>query len=725
GLKFDYRDSPLKIINNGHTVQVNMASGSHMQVGDHIYQLLQFHFHSPSENTWRGSPFAMEVHLVHEDDQGRLAVVGVFMERGRENPFIQTLWNNLPAGVGHEKTGGHVLVNAGELLPANGSYYHFTGSLTTPPCTEGVRWFVIKSPIQASAAQVERFVALIGHNARPTRPLNGRSVTEVAAGRIAFGPIAVPGGEAASLNAGASESLHTGAPAPRGGHVGAGPGAIETGHGPGPASSHGVAPGASPRGALTRAPKADHGAGSENRPASGRREAARPAGTHAEASSTWDENAMMLWIYLIGALLILGISAAFILKKELNMNILNRMKIGVKIALIVGTLSALLVVVAGFSIIKMDNIGEELRSIAEEDIPMVELLTRITVHQLEMAVMMERGVSHGVQGDHAGLRRVAEEMETLGKKVVEEIGNARERAQKVVRESDAAVDRQEFEEILKQLEIIFNEHEDYKTHVFQLFDMLFAGNLQEAKTFAEKVESEADQVDHGVEALLTEFETFTENAALRAEHDEQRAVKVLLILSVFAVFIGVLVGVVVTRGVTRPLNQAVLLNNRLAEGDLAVDIDVDRTDEIGQLMGAMKTMASNLNDTVQVAEQIARGDLGVEVKLLSDKDTLGKSLTAMVSNLKDTVRIAERIAEGDLEVRVKLLSDKDALGKSLTAMVSNLKDTVLVAEQIAQGDLSVEVTLLSDKDALGKSLTAMVSNLKDTVRVAERIAEGD
>ncbi|MCP4688107.1 MAG: hypothetical protein GY859_08660, partial [Desulfobacterales bacterium] len=393
---FDYRDSPLKIINNGHTVQVNMASGSHMQVGDHIYKLLQFHFHSPSENTWRGSPFAMEVHLVHKDDQGRLAVVGVFMERGRENPFIQTLWNNLPAGVGHEKTGGHVSVNAGELLPANGSYYHFTGSLTTPPCTEGVRWFVMKSPIQASAAQVERFVALIGHNARPTQPLNGRSVSEVAAGRLVFGPIAAPGE--------APASLHAGTPAPRVEHVGAGPGKIEPGHGPGPASSHGVAPGASPRGAIDQGGEAVHGAGVERRATRERREKTRTAGAHPDASPPGSETSIPIWIYLIGGLLLLGILAAIILKGGLNMNFFNRFKVVTRITLIIAILTGLLIVIATFSILKMNNIGEELKSIAEQDIPMIEVLTKLAEHQLESAVLMERSMSHGIQGDRAGLQ---------------------------------------------------------------------------------------------------------------------------------------------------------------------------------------------------------------------------------------------------------------------------------------------------------------------------------
>ena len=175
-LRFDYRSSPLKIVNNGHTIQVNYAPGSRITLGGKSYELLQFHFHTPSENQLNGKSYPMEGHLVHRAADGELAVVGVFMTRGAENPFIETLWSHMPEHEA-EVSVPEIQVEAIELLPENQVHrYSFAGSLTTPPCTEGVRWTVLHQPIELSAAQIARFTKLFPNNARPVQPLNQRTV---------------------------------------------------------------------------------------------------------------------------------------------------------------------------------------------------------------------------------------------------------------------------------------------------------------------------------------------------------------------------------------------------------------------------------------------------------------------------------------------------------------------------------------------------------------------
>lgn len=181
---FDYRPTPLKVIDNGHSIQVNYGEGSFFRAGGKVFKLLQFHFHSPSENTVNGKTFDMEMHLVHQSSQGELAVVGVFYNIGKQHPTMQTIWDNIPAETGREKTIPSIKVNAVDLLPANGSYFYFDGSLTTPPCTEGVRWYVLKNAPDVSKAQVEKFLAVIGANARPVHPLYGRTVYGVNTGDI-------------------------------------------------------------------------------------------------------------------------------------------------------------------------------------------------------------------------------------------------------------------------------------------------------------------------------------------------------------------------------------------------------------------------------------------------------------------------------------------------------------------------------------------------------------
>jgi carbonic anhydrase len=175
-IMFSYQPSPLKIVDNGHTVQVSYAPGSFITVGGVKYELLQFHFHHPSEEKFDGKAVDMVAHLVHKDANGKLAVVAVPLKKGKENALVATLWKNLPKEKGHESSVDAVSINVADLLPENHGYYTFEGSLTTPPCSEGVKWFVLKTPTTISHSQIAAFGTLYPHNARPVQALNGREV---------------------------------------------------------------------------------------------------------------------------------------------------------------------------------------------------------------------------------------------------------------------------------------------------------------------------------------------------------------------------------------------------------------------------------------------------------------------------------------------------------------------------------------------------------------------
>ena len=172
-----YRPAPLHIVNNGHTIQVDYEPGSSITVGDRRYELKQFHFHHPSEEKINGKGYAMVAHLVHAAADGSLAVVAVLLDaRSSANPLVAFLWQYLPAQEGPEKTHDDVQIDATGLLPTERGYYTFTGSLTTPPCTENVTWFVLKAPETISQAQADAFGRIYQRDARPTQPLNGRDV---------------------------------------------------------------------------------------------------------------------------------------------------------------------------------------------------------------------------------------------------------------------------------------------------------------------------------------------------------------------------------------------------------------------------------------------------------------------------------------------------------------------------------------------------------------------
>jgi len=172
-LKFDYKPGALKVVNNGHTLQVAVEPGSKLTINDQLFELVQFHFHRPSEETVEGKPSAMVAHFVHKNEAGQLAVVGVLLKEGREHPLIKSVWTNAPQQEGEASPPG-MSINPAALLPTNRGYFAFEGSLTTPPCTEGVWFFILKNPVEISKEQVASFPFKM--NARPVQPLNGRKV---------------------------------------------------------------------------------------------------------------------------------------------------------------------------------------------------------------------------------------------------------------------------------------------------------------------------------------------------------------------------------------------------------------------------------------------------------------------------------------------------------------------------------------------------------------------
>jgi carbonic anhydrase len=178
GLDLRYRPAALRVVNNGHTIQVNFPPGSHLKTGLREYELLQLHFHAPSEHTLNGRAFPLEVHLVHKDVQGRLGVLGILVEEGEANLALGEIWRRMPEPADGEHALNDVVINARDLLPDDLSYFRYMGSLTTPPCSEGVNWYVLRQPIQASAEQVRQFVAAVGQNARPVQKAHERLVVE-------------------------------------------------------------------------------------------------------------------------------------------------------------------------------------------------------------------------------------------------------------------------------------------------------------------------------------------------------------------------------------------------------------------------------------------------------------------------------------------------------------------------------------------------------------------
>jgi carbonic anhydrase len=174
-IQFNYQSSPLTIVNNGHTIRADYAKGSSITIEGKTYTLAQFHFHAKSEHTLNGQYAPLEVHFVHQSADGELAVVGALIHEGAENTAYAPVLAHLPAHEGDPETVSGVTLDAAALLPADRAYYRYEGSLTTPPCSEGVNWFVLHGGLEFSAAQIAAFTALYPDDARPLQPLGSRT----------------------------------------------------------------------------------------------------------------------------------------------------------------------------------------------------------------------------------------------------------------------------------------------------------------------------------------------------------------------------------------------------------------------------------------------------------------------------------------------------------------------------------------------------------------------
>ncbi len=176
-VRFDYQASRFAVVDNGHTVQVNVAPGNAIEIGGKRYELVQFHFHRPSEERIDGRQFEMSLHLVHKDEQGKLAVVGLLFDKGPPHPALQKVWNNLPLER-NEENPARTPLELVDLLPADRRYFTYMGSLTTPPCSEGVLWIVMRQPVTMTAEQIDIFARIYPMNARPIQQASGRRIMQ-------------------------------------------------------------------------------------------------------------------------------------------------------------------------------------------------------------------------------------------------------------------------------------------------------------------------------------------------------------------------------------------------------------------------------------------------------------------------------------------------------------------------------------------------------------------
>jgi methyl-accepting chemotaxis protein len=344
---------------------------------------------------------------------------------------------------------------------------------------------------------------------------------------------------------------------------------------------------------------------------------------------------------------------------------MKNLKLGTKIIGMVLILLVLMLISNGFGIIKIGNIGGELKSIAEEDIPLTEMITEITVNQLEQAIHFERALRFGEvlsskEMAKEGLKHAEKEFEKHTLLVNDEFKKAEKLAEHVSKTAGTEKTRKEFEEINHHLKDIDKRHADYEHHVHQIFAMINKGQIHEAENLAEKVEKEEEALDHELEQFLKRIAKFTEEAALKAEHDEQSAIKGMTTIAIFGVVFGILMGIIITRSITKPISRVVeglnlgaeqvasasgqvaSASQSLAEGSSEQAAGIEET---SSSLEEMSSMTKQNADHAGQADSLMKDANGVVGKANESMTELTSSMEEISKASEETSKIIKTIDE--------------------------------------------------------------------------------
>ena len=392
---------------------------------------------------------------------------------------------------------------------------------------------------------------------------------------------------------------------------------------------------------------------------------------------------------------------------------LSDMKVASKLTLCFAAMILFMVVIGGSGYVGLSYLEGNLLDISKKKMPAINYLLSAD-RDLQQLLVAERSMIFASTETDAFKQLVKDHAENLGQ-VIQRMGMYK-----------ALAETPQEKELLAKYDKAFAEWQGLSRQVV-------AGRVEDTREgrslSLDLTLGTANKKFEEMRGIIDKLQELNETYIAKAQEEAAGTYKAAVIILAAVIgggaLIAILLALLVSRNITIPLGRALRVNEHLALGDVEMTIEADRKDEVGKMLQAMQQVVESFKNTASVAEQIAMGDLDVKVRVLSDKDVLGKSLVNMVANLKETAGMAERISQGDLDLQVKVLSDRDVLGKALDKMVTNLKETAKMAEQIATGDLDVAVRVLSDKDVLGGSLAKMVENLKQTAIKAEQIAQGD
>lgn len=433
------------------------------------------------------------------------------------------------------------------------------------------------------------------------------------------------------------------------------------------------------------------------------------------------------WV-LIGIILFIC-AFLFVSKKGgINLTMLNNMKIWTKMIALVAVLLTLMAVVAAFGIIKMTNVGDELKEIGEEDLPLTAAITEIANTQMAQAVSYERALRFGEvmaakEVAKQGLEEAETEFEELSAIGNEEIAKAEKIVQEAVKRAKNQEKKEELEGILDHLKLIEQEHGDYEQHVEAVFELVNQGQIQEAELMADKIETEQDQLDSELEAFVKQMGAFTAASMLTADQDEEEGKKGMVIITAFALILGLSLGGVVARAISKPLKEGVEAANRIARGDLRVAIEETGKDEVGQLMAAMKNMVQSMEEIVLLTEKIADGDLTVDIQERSSEDRLMRSLNMMLKKLGAVVAEVKSASGQVATGSQQLSSSAEQMSSSSEQMSQGASEQAAAAEQASSSMEQMSANIRQNSENAQQTEKIAIQAASDAEKGGQAVAE--
>ena len=381
---------------------------------------------------------------------------------------------------------------------------------------------------------------------------------------------------------------------------------------------------------------------------------------------------------------------------------MKNLKLGTKILGMVGIILLFMIISSGFGILKMGSIGNQVKGIAEEDLPLTSMVTEITANQLEQAIRFERALRFGEvlasqEVARKGLELAEAEFDNYARLVDGVFSKAEKLAEQAAESADSQELTREFEEVNERLKVIDSHHTDYESGAHQAFALIHQGKLQDAEQIAETIENKEKELDHEFEQILNQIEEFTHQASMRAEHDEQSGVTVMSLITISSLILGILLGIFITRSITGPATKIVDVVSSITTGDLSKEINIDQKDEIGLLANAMKEMVSNLRTVVQEVKTAADNVASGSHELSSSSEEMSQGATEQAASAEEVSSSMEQMAanirqNADNASQTQKISQKsaqDALagGKAVTETVGAMKEIaskINIIEEIAR-----------------------------------------